>query len=593
MPSTPDPIRRVLFGNISATPATPRPSTMSSPSFDPQTPGSPESLTAVGLSATPASDATAFYAILSGIISNSLGFDTAQQTTLDTQLGTYLAAHHANNEASFTMIRTDLWKDPSAVSPNLSALTPPVLSALSNLTTPTEQALGMNRFLSAKATYRVLTRWSGAMVNPQNLRGSSHVRSTGTSAALSPAEDKTQRFTISNFTADVSEGEDYIRSVRNAFGGAGKLDFLDDETVCDNDKSQSQSYASRIRGSISGNKVLNYIVSVHETENNCARLWKIILTKIQSKGNSLTRECHLWNGLFDTRCDDIDQFPVWYSSVISKLHDLKTLKSQAEKDTNFKRVLFHKSLDVDELKDVCKLFLTDFNSTAEQLLEKVHADYDAIAASETIKDNTSGSKSTTKSILRRTEQKGSTSDKGGKLVKKVSYPTGSAPKFPGNYANRIPSDVYTQVRDWFKYAAKEDKSEEDEKWLKNFNFRDRRTKEEAARVKRAAKQEKTGGYRDQIQARHAATGAGYTRGYDGNYHRGGGGYRQGYNSGNDGDYYPPNNGGGDRGGGNSDRNDDRHGGDNRGGGGSSKYARQRRAHSSMMNSGGNDGRNRY
>ena len=37
------------------------------------------------------------------------------------------------------------------------------------------------------------------------------MRSTGTSAALSPAEDKTQRFTISTFTADVSEGEDYIR----------------------------------------------------------------------------------------------------------------------------------------------------------------------------------------------------------------------------------------------------------------------------------------------------------------------------------------------------------------------------------------------
>ena len=69
------------------------------------------------------------------------------------------------------------------------------------------------------------------------------------------------------------------------------------------------------------------------------------------------------------------------SSLISKVHDLKTLKSQAEKDTNFKCVLFCKSLDVDELKDVCKLFLTDFNSTAEQLLEKVHANYDAIAAS--------------------------------------------------------------------------------------------------------------------------------------------------------------------------------------------------------------------
>ncbi len=435
------------------------------------------------------------------------------------------------------------------------------------------------------------------MLNPLNGVGSSTVRGTGTSASQSPAEDKTQRFTISNFTADVSEGENYIRSVRNAFGGAGKLDFLDDESVCDNDKSQSQSYASRIRGSIAGNPVLNYIVTVHESEDNCARLWKIILTKLQSKGNSLTRECHLWNGLFDTRCDDIDQFPVWYSTVISKLHDLRTLKSQAEKDTNFKRVLFHKSIDVDELKDVCKLFLTDFNSTAEQLLEKVHADYDAIAASETIKDNTSGSKSATKSILRRTEQKGSTSDKGGKSkTKSVTLQTSSAPpKFPGNYSNRIPSDVYTQIRDWYKYAVKEEKSEEDKKWLSNFTFHDRRTKEEAARIKRANRQARQAdSYRNQIHARHAAAGAGYNRGYDGSYHRGGGYQHDGYNGGYDADYYPANRGGdGFRGGGNSDRNDGRNS-DNRNGGGSNEYgARHRRVRSSMMNSAGSDSRNRY
>ena len=60
------------------------------------------------------------------------------------------------------MIRQDLWKDPSKIGP-------PVLSALSNLTAPTEQALRMNIFLSAKVTYRVLTSWSGAMVNPQNV----------------------------------------------------------------------------------------------------------------------------------------------------------------------------------------------------------------------------------------------------------------------------------------------------------------------------------------------------------------------------------------------------------------------------------------
>ena len=86
------------------------------------------------------------------------------------------------------------------------------------------------------------------MVNPQILQGSSSVRNTGTSATLSPAEDKTQHFTISNFTADVSEGEDYtqsvwnafIQSVQNAFGGVGKQAFLDDQAISGNDTNQSQ-----------------------------------------------------------------------------------------------------------------------------------------------------------------------------------------------------------------------------------------------------------------------------------------------------------------------------------------------------------------
>lgn len=89
MPDMPDlPLRQVLFGKSPATPCTP---TMSSTSFNPQTPGLPASLTALVLSDTPASDAKAFRAVLSAIISDSLGYNSAQKSTLDTQLGAHLA----------------------------------------------------------------------------------------------------------------------------------------------------------------------------------------------------------------------------------------------------------------------------------------------------------------------------------------------------------------------------------------------------------------------------------------------------------------------------------------------------------------------
>ena len=78
------------------------------------------------------------------------------------------------------------------------------------------------------------------MSNSLNGVGSLTVRGTRSGTVPSPAEDKTQRFTIPSFTADLHECEGWIRSVQNAFGGVGKQAFLDDQAISGNDTNQSQ-----------------------------------------------------------------------------------------------------------------------------------------------------------------------------------------------------------------------------------------------------------------------------------------------------------------------------------------------------------------
>ena len=141
------------------------------------------------------------------------------------------------------------------------------------------------------------------------------------------------------------------------------------------------------------------------------------------------------------------------------------MKSIAVSDDNFLRVYFSKHLEVEELRESSKKFLTDFNKKSEALLEDINADYSALEATDAIRGNTSGSKASGRVNLRR-----SSFDTSSTRVshEPKSYPTA---KFSKNSGKLIPDKIYVQVRDWYYKAAVQEKTPEDLKWLKNFKFK--------------------------------------------------------------------------------------------------------------------------
>ena len=63
----------------------------------------------------------------------------------------------------------------------------------------------------------------------------------------------------------------------------------------------------------------------------------------------------------------------------------------ASSDNNFKRVFLHKNIEVDELRDSTKKFLSELTTSSDVLLEEVKKEYTTHKASETIKESTPGS----------------------------------------------------------------------------------------------------------------------------------------------------------------------------------------------------------
>jgi hypothetical protein len=93
------------------------------------------------------------------------------------------------------------------------------------------------------------------------------------------------------------------------------------------------------------------------------------------------------------------------------IHKLKSAQSEAVKDDHFLRAFFARAIDVPELNEVTKKFLT-VNKTTEEILDLVHVDFSAVNTKELLEDgsNTAGEK---KSHLRRSKD---SNDKSKKLT---------------------------------------------------------------------------------------------------------------------------------------------------------------------------------
>ena len=98
-------------------------------------------------------------------------------------------------------------------------------------------------------------------------------------------------------------------------------------------------------------------------------------------------------------------------------------------------------------------------------MEKVYVDYRALKTSEHLQNETqafSGSARITRKAVR---EQNSTDG--------ATKPTPILFRFPRNSDNKIPSDIYTQIREWFKRAIKpeSDKTDADKEFLDKFVFK--------------------------------------------------------------------------------------------------------------------------
>ena len=151
--------------------------------------------------------------------------------------------------------------------------------------------------------------------------------------------------------------------------------------------------------------------------------------------------------------------------------------------TTISRVFLHKHIEVDELKDSTKLFVTDFAGSAEQLLEGVKRDHSTLQTSKAIKDDKPGS------ILKGGTVRRAKGSKEAKTDSSVGFKGRYVTPFPRNIGNKIPDDIYKQVKSWYLVMAKKDNEPVDMKFLNDFKFEDRKSQAELD----ATKANKNGG----------------------------------------------------------------------------------------------------
>ena len=130
--------------------------------------------------------------------------------------------------------------------------------------------------------------------------------------------------------------------------------FINSGQYCNNHSKWSSAFASRVRDPIFKSNILGYLSTELERENNCAKVWTEIKSKLTSS-DVLTAEVYaFWQELFGLSFVDMDSFLPFYNSVKKLLHQLKEHKSIAVTDDVFLKSLFAKVIQTPELQHEAK-----------------------------------------------------------------------------------------------------------------------------------------------------------------------------------------------------------------------------------------------
>ena len=388
--------------------------------------------------------------VIAKLVSERFALPATKTSDLKKDMTKFFSKASVTNEEIFSfMIDSSSWPDPSKAGPNggsLQTITMPVVLLLSQLAFSVRKMLQAGYFLDSEVKYSDFEAWIASLSSP------------APSGPSSSNDHKIPSFKVPTFRGDSISSDTWMEDVVRCFSSNCMAQYIKDESFCAQHIQWSSAFASRIRESIASSDILSFIATEQDTEQNCAKLWKVVQTKLTSADLKMARAMSHWNLLFGLKCDDLSGFLAFYNKVKSTIWKLKMDKSVAVGDDTFLRAYLAKVIEVPELQTEVKKLISDSSGTYETILELIYADYRAQETGDNLRDSTSSSTLS----LRRSKTE-------SPPVKDVKP---RPPRFPSNEFNLLPTHFYTQFRTWYQHMSvpKEERSEETLEWMKSFKF---------------------------------------------------------------------------------------------------------------------------
>ena len=157
---------------------------------------------------------------------------------------------------------------------------------------------------------------------------------------------------------------------------------------------------------------------------------------------------------------------------MAKIHQVKSIthkltehSSVALQDDIFMRAFLSRTIEAPGLQLEVKKFLKEPKIQYLDILEKVFVDYRAMETAEHLQQQTQAFSGAARISRKAIREQNSTDV--------ATKPPPILFRFPRNSENKIPSDIYTQVREWFKRAIKSelDRTDVDKEFLDKFTFK--------------------------------------------------------------------------------------------------------------------------
>ena len=254
-----------------------------------------------------------------------------------------------------------------------------------------------------------------------------------------------------------------MEDVRRTFTSHAMTPHIDDETFCSSHITWSGAFAYRIRDSVAHNDILSFMATEEEKEDNCAKLWKMVVGNLSSADLTMDRTMDHWNLLFGLKYEEKDNFLQFYSKSKSVVYKLKRDNSVAVTDDIFLRAYFSKVIEAPELQTEVRKLIKDKAGSYESILEDIHKDYRAQETGDALRNDTPSSIVTSR-----------------RTAKQHVPPPKSEPKvedpipriFPLNENTLFPTHFYTQFKAWYTHMVvpKGERTKEDNEWIRNFVF---------------------------------------------------------------------------------------------------------------------------